>query len=97
MEDQAKSFEIEASNRSSELEVSGVESNSGEVHSEGVIISIVLLSGSIIFLVYLTVSRQSLLGQCSYFPQDLTDKTDAEADEVEDEDEFVYISPLTSV
>lgn len=96
--EQAKSFEMEARNRSSELEVGGEESNSEEVHSEGVIISIVLLSGSIIFLVYFTVSRQTLLGQCSYFPQDLTDKTDdAEADEAEDEDEFVYISPLTSV
>ena len=95
--DQAKSIEIESRNRSSKLEVDGEESNSEELQSNGVILSILLLSGTISILVYLTVSRLNFLSHCSYFPQDLTDKADDEEDEKADEDEFVYISSLTSV
>ena len=95
--DQAKSIEIESRNRSSKLEVDGEESNSEELQSNGVILSILLLSGTISILVYLTVSRLNFLSHCSDFPQDLTDKADDEEDEKADEDEFVYISSLTSV
>ena len=95
--DQAKSIEIESRNRSSKVEVDGEESNSEELQSNGVILSILLLSGTISILVYLTVSRLNFLSHCSYFPQDLTDKADDEEDEKADEDEFVYISSLSSV
>ena len=95
--DQAKSIEIQSRNRSSKLEVDGEESNSEELQSNRVILSILLVSGTISILVYLTVSRLNVLSHCSYFPQDLTGKDEDDEDEKADEDEFVYISPLTSV
>ena len=65
--------------------------------SEGIITIILLSSSALVFLLYLAVSRVHPLSNCSYFPQDMTDKTEESDDQNNCDDEFVYISPLTSV
>ena len=72
----------------------------GVLSSEGIIAIILLSSAALAFLLlYLAISRHLPLHltNCSYFPQDLTDKTEEFDDQNNCEDEFVYISPLTSV
>ena len=68
--------------------------------SEGIITIILLSTVALVFLLlYLAICRHLPLNltNCSYFPQDLTDKTEEFDEQNNCEDEFVYISPLTSV
>ena len=86
-------------------EVEPAEKEGGEqpgrgLSSEGILTIIILLSAAALgFLLCLAISRHlpPHLTNCSYFPQDLTDKTEESEDQNNCEDEFVYISPLTSV
>ena len=68
--------------------------------SDGIITIVLLSSAALVFLLlYLAISSRLPLhlSDCSYFPEDLTDKTEEFDDQNNCEDEFVYISPLTSV
>ena len=103
--DPAKSEEVErgpgAGGHSSHPAEEGEEEEEpvSVLSSEGIITIILLSSAALLFLLYLAISRHLPLHltNCSYFPQDLTDKTEEFDDQNNCEDEFVYISPLTSV
>ena len=66
--------------------------DSGALVITGLVITAGLTAG-----LYFVMSR-NILDDCSYFPQDMTDKPDdVEDDQNNCDDEFVYISPLTAV
>ena len=98
--DSAKSDEVEPGPGSGQEEE---EEEGGQpvsvLSSEGMVTIVLISTGALVFLLYLAITRHLPLHltDCSYFPQDLTDKTEEFEDENNCEDEFVYISPLTSV